>query len=61
MVKVVSAAIERLRPDIVVIACNTATTAALAALRERWELPFVGTVPAIKVAAETTRSEIIGL
>src|SRR5450755_1517679 len=34
-------------PDIVVIACNTASTIVLPALRERFSLPFVGTVPAI--------------
>ncbi len=61
VVEVVSAAIERYRPGVVVIACNTASTAALSALRERCEVPFVGTVPAIKVAAETTRSGIIGV
>ena len=31
------------RPDLVVIACNTASTLALAALRERYTIPFVGT------------------
>src|SRR5277367_5792715 len=41
-----------LRPDLVVIACNTASTLVLAPLRERFpDLPFVGTVPAIKPAA----------
>ncbi len=61
VVEVVSAAIERFKPDVVVIACNTASTAALSALRERWEVPFVGTVPAIKVAAETTKTGLIGV
>ncbi|MGQ4273208.1 glutamate racemase [Terrihabitans sp. B22-R8] len=43
-------------PDLVVIACNTASTLALPVLRQRYDLPFVGTVPAIKTAAHQTRS-----
>src|SRR3954463_1004496 len=38
-------------PDLVVIACNTASTMVLKALRARFGVPFVGTVPAIKPAA----------
>jgi glutamate racemase len=38
------------RPDIVVIACNTASTLVLPHLRARFSVPFVGTVPAIKPA-----------
>ena len=53
--------IARVEPDIVVIACNTASTIALAQLRERFEVPFVGTVPAIKPAATQTKSHIIGV
>ncbi|MBB3808481.1 glutamate racemase [Pseudochelatococcus contaminans] len=48
--------IARLSPDIVVIACNTASTLVLPALREHSTIPFVGTVPAIKPAAEQTAS-----
>jgi glutamate racemase len=48
-------------PDLVVIACNTASTIALNQLREVYPLPFVGTVPAIKPAAQQTRSGIIGV
>lgn len=43
-------------PDVVVIACNTASTLVLPALRARFDVPFVGTVPAIKPAAEQTVS-----
>jgi glutamate racemase len=43
-------------PDIVVVACNTASTIVLPHLRERFRVPFVGTVPAIKPAAQTTRT-----
>ncbi len=54
--------IERARPDIVVIACNTASTLALEDMRKNfWPLPFVGTVPAIKPAAHLSESRIIGV
>ena len=53
--------IRRVQPDVVVIACNTASTIALAALREAFGVPFVGTVPAIKPAAAQTKSGIVGV
>lgn len=43
-------------PELVVIACNTASTLVLPSLRERFAVPFVGTVPAIKPAAQMTRT-----
>lgn len=46
---------------IVVVACNTATTAAIATLRQTWSLPFVGLEPAIKPAALTTRTGVVGV
>ncbi|HZH12241.1 MAG TPA: glutamate racemase [Microvirga sp.] len=56
----VLAVMERLiglyHPQLVVIACNTASTAVLPPLRERFSVPFVGTVPAIKPAALATRT-----
>ncbi len=52
---------ERFRPRLVCIACNTASTIALAAVREVLEVPIVGTVPAIKPAAAMTRTGVIGL
>ncbi len=52
---------ERLLPDLVVVACNSASTAVLPALRERLAVPVVGVVPAIKPAAATSRSGVIGL
>ena len=61
IVAVIGALIERVEPHIAVIACNTASTIALAQLRETYELPFVGTVPAIKPAAAQTKSGIIGV
>ncbi len=49
-------------PDMVVIACNTASTLVLPHLRDRWpQLPFVGTVPAIKPAAERSRTKLISV
>lgn len=49
-------------PDMVVIACNTASTLVLPYLRVHWpQLPFVGTVPAIKPAAERSRSHLISV
>ncbi len=53
--------IEREQPDLCVIACNTASTIALAPLRDHFEVPFVGTVPAIKTAAEKTTSGLFSL
>src|SRR5918997_6309452 len=43
-------------PELVVIACNTASTLVLPHLREHFSVPFIGTVPAIKPAARATRS-----
>lgn len=47
--------------DAIVIACNTASTAVLDALRRQVEVPVVGVVPAIKPAGEQSRSRVIGL
>ncbi len=49
------------RPDLVVIACHTASTLVLPPLRVRFTVPFVGTVPAIKPAAERTKSGLISV
>jgi glutamate racemase len=49
------------RPDIVVIACNTASVQVLPALRERFKLPFVGTVPAIKPACASSQSKRVSV
>jgi glutamate racemase len=49
-------------PDVIVIACNTASTLALPQLRARFpEIPFVGTVPAIKPAASQSCSGLISV
>ncbi len=49
------------RPDLVVIACNTASTLVLPHLRARFTLPFVGTVPAIKPACTMSRSRLVSV
>jgi len=48
-------------PDGVVIACNTASTLVLPVLRARLDVPVVGTVPAIKPAAERTRTGLVSV
>ena len=53
--------VERYRPRLVVIACNTASTIALAHVRAALDVPVVGTVPAIKPAAELSRTRVIGV
>jgi glutamate racemase len=50
-------------PDLVVIACNTASTLVMSHLRAAYQLPFVGTVPAIKPAclrSKTKRVSVLG-
>ena len=56
------ALLQRFDPEISVIACNTASTLVIDALREAFlGHPFVGTVPAIKPAAERTRSGLVSV
>lgn len=52
---------EKLHVDILVIACNTASTSALAVIRALTTIPIVGVVPAIKPASAITKSKRIGL
>lgn len=53
--------VERYRPRLVVIACNTASTIALPVVRAALDVPVVGTVPAIKPAAEMSQTRVIGV
>lgn len=54
--------IDRFNPDAIVVACNTISVTALSALRELFpSVPFVGTVPAIKLAAAVSPKKRIGL
>ena len=52
---------ERFDPELIVIACNTASTIALDAVRAALDLPIVGTVPAIKPAAALSKTRTIGV
>jgi glutamate racemase len=65
LVERVLAVIERLiaahRPDLVVVACNTASTLVLPQLRARFTVPFVGTVPAIKPACAASASRLVAV
>lgn len=58
---VCKAAVAASECSVLVVACNTASTLALDALREHLTIPVVGTVPAIKPAAAQSRSRHIGL
>ena len=53
--------VERYHPRLAVIACNTASTIALDHVRSALDLPVVGTVPAIKPAAEISKTRVIGV
>ena len=53
--------VERFRPRLAVIACNTASTIALDHVRSALDLPVVGTVPAVKPAAEMSKTRVIGV
>jgi glutamate racemase len=48
-------------PDLVVIACNTASTLVMSHLRSRYQVPFVGTVPAIKPACATSKTKRVSV
>lgn len=48
-------------PDLVVIACNTASTLVLSHLRAAYKVPFVGTVPAIKPACAQSRTKLVSV
>jgi len=48
-------------PDLVVIACNTASTLVLSHLRAAYAVPFVGTVPAIKPACAQSRTRRVSV
>jgi len=61
ILEVIGGLIEAHRPDLIVVACNTASTIVLPALRERFDVPFVGTVPAIKPACALSRSRLVSV
>jgi glutamate racemase len=49
------------QPDLVVIACNTASTIVLSRLREQFTVPFIGTVPAIKPACAASQTRLVSV
>jgi glutamate racemase len=61
VVDVVGGLIDTHDPDLVVVACNTASTIVLPTLRARFTVPFVGTVPAIKPACAASDSKLVSV
>ncbi len=53
--------ITKLAPRMVVIACNTASTLVLPVLRQKFSIPFVGTVPAIKPACAQSKTKRVSV
>ncbi len=47
--------------EIIVVACNTATAAAIATLREEFPISFIGMEPAVKPAVKSTRTGVVGV
>lgn len=52
---------KKISADIIVVACNTASTVVLPKIRSHFTQAIIGVVPAIKPAAEITTNKIIGL
>ncbi|QDW20169.1 glutamate racemase [Flavobacterium sp. KBS0721] len=46
---------------LIVVACNTATTNAIVELRADYDIPFIGIEPAIKPAANNSKTQVIGI
>ena len=61
LVGIVQKEIKDFKPDCIVLACNTASTVALKALRKAFATPIVGTVPAIKPAAALTKCGLVSV
>ncbi|MFZ5690199.1 MAG: glutamate racemase [Pseudomonadota bacterium] len=61
VISVIGALIDAHRPDLVVIACNTASTLVLSDLRAHFSVPFVGTVPAIKPACAASQTRLVSV
>jgi glutamate racemase len=62
VIEAMAVLVDRFKPQLVVIACSTASTLVLAPLRAAHpQILFVGTVPAIKPAAEASRSRLISV
>jgi len=61
VVAVMDQLIGRFEPNLIVVACNTASTLVLAELRRRFSLAFVGTVPAIKPACAASKTKLVSV
>ncbi len=59
--QIVSDAAEKSKADVLIIACNTASTLALWQIRQKVSIPVIGVVPAIKPAAAQSQTKTIGL
>ncbi len=59
--KLMTSFVKRYQVDLIVIACNTASTIVLDDLRSNLSIPIVGVVPAIKPAVKITKNKIVGL
>jgi glutamate racemase len=59
--EVLSEPVASFAPDAIVIACNTASTIALPALRARFAQPIIGTVPAVKPATQLSQAGLISV
>ena len=61
IVSVAEAIVERYAPQILVVACNTASTVVLPILRDKYSFPIVGVVPAIKPASKQSETRHIAI
>lgn len=61
LVELIGQVVQQNQPQLLVIACNTASTIALPALRAHLSIPVIGVVPAIKPAALLSKNKVIGL
>lgn len=60
-VETIGGLISQYNPRLVVIACNTESTLIMGALRQKFDIPFVGTVPAVKPAAKKTQTGLVSI
>ena len=61
VVPLIGELIARHAPDLIVIACNTASTLVMSHLRTEYKVPFVGTVPAIKPACASSKTKRVSV
>jgi glutamate racemase len=61
VVPLIGELIARYAPELVVIACNTASTLVMSHLRSAYKIPFVGTVPAIKPACASSKTKRVSV